>query len=117
MRRRLAEGVAAVSRLSEIEVASAVARRAREGALDRADRDRILGALARDFKVLYVVELSPSVARRASRLVVDRSLRPADAVQLASCLELAAELRREVAFAAFDERLLAAARAEGLRTP
>jgi uncharacterized protein len=116
LRRRLAESVAAVARLSEIEVASAVVRRYREGGLDLEDRDRILAALEHDFTALYVVELSPVVARRARRLLVRHALRLADALQLASCLELAAQLQREVALAAFDERLLAAAQAEGLRT-
>ena len=40
VRRLLAAGVAATSRLSEVEVASAIARRAREGVLSAEQRDR-----------------------------------------------------------------------------
>jgi hypothetical protein len=42
------------------------------------------------------------------------SLRSGDAVQLASCLYLQRETGERISFAAFDDRLTTAARAEGL---
>lgn len=61
-----------------------------------------------------MVELDAAVARRAGQLLDRFPLRASDAIQLASALRLAAELRFPVTFAAFDDRLCAAAAAEGM---
>lgn len=114
MGRWLAAGPAATARLSAVEVASAVARRCREGAFSPAERDRALAALEADFPALHVVELSTPVVLEARALLVRRPLRAADAIQLASALLLRRELGEPVAFAAYDDRLKAAAKAEGL---
>lgn len=114
MRELVGRGPVATARVSELEVASAVARRTREGSIPEDERDRILAGLSRDFEAFYVVELTPSVVHRGRELLLRHPLRAADAVQLASCLELQAQLGRAVPFAAFDRRLLAVARAEGL---
>jgi predicted nucleic acid-binding protein len=106
----------ATSRLSEVEVASAIARRCREGAISPSDRDRALAMLHRDVAAMLIVELSPDVAESATRLVVARGLRANDAIQLAGCQVLDRSLEQDVVFVAFDERLNAAARAEGLTT-
>ncbi len=50
----------------------------------------------------------------ARALLVRHPLRAADAIQLASALLLRRELNEPVTFAAYDDRLKAAARAEGL---
>ena len=112
--RWLAAGQAATARLTAVEVASALARRCREGAFPPAERDRALAALETDLSALRVVELSPPVVREARELLVRHALRAGDAVQLASALLLRRELDVEVRFAAYDDRLKAAARAEGL---
>lgn len=112
--RWLAAGHAATARLTAVEVASALARRCREGAFPPAERDRALAALETDLSALRVVELSPPVVREARELLVRHALRAGDAVQLASALLLRRELDVEVRFAAYDDRLKAAARAEGL---
>lgn len=116
VRALLADAFLATSRLTEIEVASALARRCREGGLSTAERDRALGALHRDFMLMYVVELSPGVASRSVGLLSRLPLRSADAVQLAACLELRHRLEVPCLFVCCDERLLAAARQEGLTT-
>lgn len=116
VRRLLASDLAATSRLSEVEIASAVVRRAREGAFTVRQRDRALTALARDFPALLVVELIPEIARSARSLLLRHDLRAGDAVQLASCLYLQRELSAPVPFLAFDHRLVAAGRREGLIT-
>jgi len=111
----LADGLPATARLSAIEVASALARRAREGAFSGAERDRALDALDRDLATLRVVELSTSVALDARALLIRHPLRAGDAIQLASALLLRRELGEPVAFAVYDDGLRAAAKAEGLR--
>jgi uncharacterized protein len=107
-------GIPATSRITEVEVASALARRWREGAFDLAERDRALAALAHDLEVITVVEVVAAVTSRARALLVRHTLRAADALQLASCLVLR-DGAGTVAFAAFDDRLIAAAQAEGLQ--
>lgn len=106
--------VAATARLTETEVASALARRCREGAFSTAERDRAFVSLHSDLGSIYRVELTPAVTRRSLDLLKRYSLRAADALQLASCLELCEQLALPVLFVAFDERLREAAVGEGL---
>ena len=115
--RWLEESTPAVCRLSEVEIASALARRCREGALSRLERDRALAALREDLQAFHVVELSPEVVSTASELLLRHPLRAADAVQLGSALMLGGRLRTAVAFATFDERLAVASQEEGIRPP
>jgi predicted nucleic acid-binding protein len=114
VRRLLASGIPATSRLSEVEVASGIIRRAREGAFPPARRDRMLAALQRDLPAFAVVEMIPDVTAEARGLLLRQPVRSGDAIQLASCLYLARKLGGPVAFVAFDQRLVEAARAEGL---
>lgn len=114
VRRVLAGGPIATSRLSEVEVASGLARRAREGTMPAVDRDRLLAALAEDLPAIAVVELTPEVSAAARRLLLAHPLRAGDAIQLASALYLQRQLAHPIGFLAFDERLNEAARAVGL---
>ncbi len=114
VRRWLASGTTATSRLSEVEVASALMRRWREGAFATAERDRALVALVSDLRAVSVVEIVPSVTARARMLLERHPLRAGDALQLASCLLLRDSTGEAVTFAGFDDRLNQAARAEGL---
>jgi predicted nucleic acid-binding protein len=114
VRRQLRTGHIATSRLSSIEVASALARREREGAFTAAERDRALNRLNADLAAWILVELTAELAADAQMLLIRHRLRSGDAVQLASCLYLQGETRERILFAAFDERLTTAARAEGL---
>jgi len=114
VRRRLTGGLVATSRLSEVEVASALTRRCREGTLSRHARDRALATLPTDVDSLYVVELTSEVAQASVALLARHSLRTGDAIQLASCLYLRTQVRDEVQLLAYDTRLNEAARAEGV---
>jgi hypothetical protein len=114
VRRLLADSSPATSRLSEVEVASAVARRFREGALSVAARDRVLRAWAADLPALHLIEVTDETAGLARALLLRHSLRSGDAVQLASCLVLQQSLRSPVPMVAFDARLREAAGNEGL---
>ncbi len=112
VRRLLSSDLAATSRYSAVEIASALARRTREGAISPGDRERTLNALQADLSAMLIVELTSEVVIRAQALLQRHSLRGGDAVQLASCLNLREELEDEVVLVAFDDRLLAAARKE-----
>lgn len=102
-----------VARIAHAELASALARLCREGSLDARARDRLLARIDADFATFDVVELRPAVSRMAAALVCRHPLRALDALQLASALALG---RPTVRFWCADERLVAAASAEGLRT-
>ncbi len=114
VRRMLADGPAATSRLSAVEITSALARRTREKALPAATRDRLLGQLTHDLPALLVIELTPELITRARALLLRHPLRSSDAIQLASALFLQEALHDVIAFVAFDQRLNAAAESEGL---
>jgi hypothetical protein len=114
VRRLLVADVVVTSRLSEVEIASAIARRAREGIFTARERDRALAALAADMTAIHVVELLPAVTTKARGLLLQHALRAGDAVQLASCVFLQQELGESIPFVVFDERLRAAAQREGI---
>lgn len=100
--------------MSVVEIASALARREREGAFTRTELDRAIKKLNADLAAYIVVELTPELAADAQALLLRHPLRSGDAVQLASCLYLQRETSDRVLFAAFDERLNNAARTERL---
>jgi predicted nucleic acid-binding protein len=114
VRRLLASGIVASSRLSEVEVSSGLIRRAREKAFTTERRDRMLAALQQDVPALAIVEITPEITAGARDLLLRHSLRARDAIQLASCQYLQRQLARPVPFVAFDKRLVQAAYAEGL---
>lgn len=114
-RRRLAAGPVAVSRLSEVELPSGLARLYREGRLTTRGRDRALAAVTADFGAWHVVELTQDVTAIARGCLSRHHLRSGDAIQLASALWLQQALGERLSgFLAFDERLLTAARNEPL---
>jgi len=115
VRRLLRAGDVAVSRLSEVEVVSAFARLARDKAISRPQRDRVVAAFVADLAAWHVVEVTPEVVTTARRLLMQHALRSGDAVQLAGALVLQAGMGREFqALVAYDHRVLDAARAEQL---
>jgi uncharacterized protein len=113
-RELLASHSLATCRLSEVEVASALARRYREGALTRHDLDRALAALRVDIGSIALVELSAEVTQAALALLTRHPLRTGDAVQLASCLHLRRQLAGDVRLLSYDARLNDASRLEGI---
>ena len=112
VRRLLSSDAAATSRLSPVEIASALIRRSREGVLSEAKRESALVMLTEDLTAMLVVELTPEVVTRAQALLQRHALRAGDAIQLASCLHLRDELEESISLVAFDDRLTAAARQE-----
>ena len=104
----------AVARITYAEVASAIARQAREGLLTIPTRDAIVERLRRDLDALTVVEVRPALVERAGGLVLAWPLRAYDAVQLAAALTLQTA-GLTVDFWCSDRRLLEAAAGSGLR--
>ena len=105
----------AVSRLAELEVPLALARRAREGDLServaRAHGEDVL----EDLKAMRVVEVRPRTLERARNLGWEHGLRAYDALQLASASRLKTETGMSLTFWSADDGLNAAASLEGLR--
>ena len=114
VRRLLAEDTAASSRLTEVEISSAVVRRCREGGMSAKSRDAILSMLRDDFAVLYVVEFSAAISRLCHELLIRRPLRAGDAIQLASGIHLRDQIGQPTEFISYDRRLNAAAADEGM---
>lgn len=104
----------AISRLSLIEVPSALCRRAREGDLSAGDLMLALGDLARDAEQLLVVELDAPLTAAATALLQRHALRAGDAAQLGAAVMLRQLTGMSVRFHGADQRLAAAAVAEGL---
>ena len=105
----------AVSRLTFIELCAAVARSCHFGVISISQRDAILSRLPTDLGESTVVELKRTLLDHAAELVRLHPLRAADAIQLASCLSIRAQ-GSAVELLSADAELLAAARAEGLKT-
>jgi len=112
--RRLMREPVATSRLSEIEIASTLARLARDGLMSTAERDRALEQLTEDFHRFWVVEPTREVVALARTLLVGYSLRAGDGLQLASCQYLRRELSDQMPMVVFDKRLIDAALAIGI---
>lgn len=113
----LSRQLCAASRLSEVEVSSALERRCREGAFTSAEKDRAIASLRRDLTQLIIVELTSPVVDLSLGLLARHTLRAGDAVQLACSLELKQRLDYPVGFVGYDERLSMAASKEGLSLP
>jgi uncharacterized protein len=116
VRQLLAAAPIAISRLSEVEVPSALARLVRERRLPPRSRDRAIRAFAIDVAAWHVVEITADVTALARTLLHRYDLRAGDAIQLAS----AVWLRQTVSLSgvlAFDTRLVTAADAEQFLMP
>jgi predicted nucleic acid-binding protein len=114
VRKLLSSGMVATSRLSEVEMVSALARRCREGAFPESERDRILQQIPHDFETFYVIEIVREVTKLTYSLLRKHRLRAGDALQLASCLYLSENLDHAIPIIGFDSRLTDAASVEGL---
>lgn len=107
----------ASSRIAYPEARAALARRHRESKLTAAEHRAAVRDLDRDFTGIVVVEVDPLLASAAGDLAERRGLRVFDTIHLAAALALRRGVPEFDRFAAFDSRLEAAARAEGLLPP
>lgn len=110
-----------ISRITWVEVLSALARRQREGSLSATDVHLIIQRFRYDLNHQYqVVELDRTVMENAGQLVNQYPLRAYDAVQLASVLRIqptfATATSTSLVFLTADDRLLTIAQTAGLLT-
>ncbi len=110
-----------ISRITWVEVLSALARRQREGSLSATDVNLIIQRFRYDLNNQYqVIELDQALAESAGQLVNQYPLRAYDAVQLASVLRIqpafAMATSTSFVFLSADYRLLTIAQTAGLLT-
>jgi predicted nucleic acid-binding protein len=101
--------------LSAVEVASAVERRTREGALDPQGRTQALANLALLVDAWTEVTALAAVRERACRILATHAVRAADALQLAAALVAVTDRPSAHHFVCTDARLCDAAAREGFR--
>jgi uncharacterized protein len=109
-----------VSRVTSVEILSAIARRQREGSLTSEQTQELRTIFQRHFTDQYeVVELTPSITALAGELCDRQSLRAYDAVQLASAINVLPTVTQSpensLTFLTADARLLNAAQLENLQ--
>ena len=115
--------LAVVSTLARVEVPSALWRKHRLGELSHEDAAVLVQAFERDWlgaeaePVLVRIGVTDDVLDEAARCAARHPLRAYDAVQLASAIAARRAEPGVTAFACFDERLTAAAVAEGFVSP
>ena len=114
--RRQAGGAEAVatSMVAYAEARAAFARLLRERATNRKRHRQRVARLDRDWDRYAVVELTPAVAHSSGEIAERHGLRGFDAIHLASALWLKSAYSGDLAFMAFDRRLVPAAAAAGL---
>ena len=110
-----------ITRITWVEVLSAIARRQREGSLTLTDGTLIIQRFRSDLNNQYqVIELDSTLAETAGQLVSQYPLRAYDAVQLASVLRIQPAFTQpqstSLVFLTADERLIAIAMAQGVLT-
>ncbi|MDP2639239.1 MAG: type II toxin-antitoxin system VapC family toxin [Betaproteobacteria bacterium] len=104
----------ATSVVAYAEARAAFARLRREKPRSGKPHRERVGQLDRDWDRYVLVELSAAVARSAGELADTHGLRGFDAIHLASALWLKSAYSGDLAFAAFDRKLTAAAASAGL---
>jgi predicted nucleic acid-binding protein len=114
------DNVLLISRITVVELRSALARRKREASIQPHDHTDALNALSEDCLLRYrFVELEAPVVDLAGELLDRYVLRAYDAVQLASALVINRLLAQanlaSLIFVSADSNLLASAQATGLQ--
>lgn len=104
----------ATSPITRVEVASALARAARNGMLAPKAAREAFRTFAGEAHALIQIPVSERVLARAQELVWQAGLRGYDAIQLASALTWAERSGRPLTLATFDRRLAAAGQQAGL---
>jgi predicted nucleic acid-binding protein len=103
------------SEIAYVELRSALARRHRDGSLDRADYRRTLRDVEADWPRLFLIAVSSSLARDAGDIAERHRLRAYDAIHLASGLVLQTGAEEPVTFACWDKALESSAVAAKLQ--
>jgi uncharacterized protein len=112
----MAEPWLATSKVAYAEVHATLARKLREGALTSVAYQTIAHSFDSDWRVYLRIDLVDTLLALTRELVLRHPLRGFDAIHLASALRLRERTGEAVQFVASDERLLIAAKNEGLAT-
>lgn len=107
--------VVATSLVSRAEVAAALARAVRLGALDQDGGRRAQRRFSREWPDIARVPVSEALVSRAEALAWDHGLRGYDAVQLASALTWQDSIGHDVVLATVDRQLWEATPRAGLQ--
>lgn len=111
-------GDKATSPITYVEMAAALSRQRRDGALSDNEYHRLLTEFRSDWPKLVKIEINEELVRHAGDLASKYALKGADAIHLASALEFSkAGKGIKVLFATADEKLRRGAVLEGLVTP
>ena len=109
--------VAATSLYAYAETRAAYARRFREKSFSKKEHQLLVSAFEKDWKNYFIIRVQNTLVKSAGDLAEKHGLRGFDAIHLSSAVTLKNEIESPVYFSCFDERLLAASRAEGLLQP
>jgi predicted nucleic acid-binding protein len=109
------DGAIAVWTITSVELASAVMRLAREGAIDDDAANQAEVRIDELLASCHTIVDTEAVKAQARRLLRVHALRAADALQLGAAWEWAAGRPPDRVFHTFDGRLALAARREGFR--
>ncbi len=107
--------IVATSVVSRTELAAALARAARLGALDQDGARQAQRRFSREWPDFARVPITEALVARAERLAWDYELRGYDAVQLAAGLMWQESIGEDVLLATFDRQLWGAATRAGLQ--
>ena len=105
----------ATAKIAYAEVYAGLARKHREGHMPGSQYALACRQFESDWQAYVRLDLQDEILILARDLIQRHPLRGFDAIHLASALSLKTALGEDVTFAAADERLLRAARAERLR--
>jgi predicted nucleic acid-binding protein len=110
-----------IAEVTRVEVASALGRREREGAISAREKARLLGTFEAHCAARYrLVSVDHHVVDQAVELIGRHRLRAYDAIQLATAVVVNQSLVQSglppLIFVSADDELLLAAGAEGLAT-
>ena len=107
--------VQATCELAYVEIRSALARREREGTLDRSDFSALLREFDEAWSGFFLIPVDRHLIQEAGDLAQGHRLRAYDAIHLAAGLRVAARTGKSVTFACFDRALATAAASLNLR--
>ena len=115
IRTLLTQGGVATAKIAYAEIYAGLTRKQRDGHVPAGQYALICRQFEDDWKAYIRVDLQDDILVLDRDLIQRHPLRGFDAIHLASALSLKTALGEEVTFAAADDRLLRAARAERLR--
>lgn len=108
-----ASDIAAAS-ITRAEVAGALGKLVRRGAITQAELGAAVQLLATDWPAVWEVPVDAGVIQLAHDLAITHSLRGYDAAQLAGAVTLSQAVTDPIVVATFDDELWPAVQAEGL---